>query len=496
MTVGKGWWLAERTGRVLLLGAVAFWWGLIVVPRLVSLAFPELLSGSAIPLQLNPDVEGSVANTVSAVSLFTVALLALGNVAISGREALRPFDKLMAQDAAQGWIAAGGWTVLAVTLASVAREEMFDFQGGFAPAAWRWLFALPWSQTSGRNGALLLLIPLIVAFVLTSVVFLRKGLRNREVRAPFVLGLIAWLLAPIYDEGGYRIAVQGWYPLSVLLEETLEFSGALLIGLGTGVALRRSSGQAHGGQAQGEERGAAAGVFSRRRLIRLAVGSVAVAAVLGGIVVFEAASAFREPLVDTRGSAVFNVSLYDDPVEEHSLVQELGVVTAPVGRLRLRVTNSDPQGRSGVMLWRVMEAGQGGSGRMLREGRVEVAAGEQPRWRNIDFPPLMEAEGRALAVQLVAEVEPEAHLRIGGTKTDRLEHLQFWVNGNETWPDQRLELVAYGPSDLTLSKFQGIWRTFRWSWVVLAGAALAGLWIITFIPALLVTAALRRGGSR
>ena len=35
--------LAEWTGRVLLLGAVAFWWGLIVVPRLVSLAFPELL---------------------------------------------------------------------------------------------------------------------------------------------------------------------------------------------------------------------------------------------------------------------------------------------------------------------------------------------------------------------------------------------------------------------------------------------------------------------
>ena len=108
----------------------------------------------------------------------------------------------------------------------------------------------------------------------------------------------------------------------------------------------------------------------------------------------------------------------------------------------------------------------------------------------------MEAKGRALAVQLVAEVEPEAHLRIGGTKTDRLEHLQFWVNGNETWPDQRLELVAYGPGDLTLSKFQGMWRTFEWTWVVLAGAAIFGLWIITFIPALLVTAALRRGGSR
>ena len=131
---------------------------------------------------------------------------------------------------------------------------------------------------------------------------------------------------------------------------------------------------------------------------------------------------------------------------------------------------------------------------------MAVAAGDDPRWENIDFPPLVEAEGRPLAVQLVAEVGQGSHLRIGGTKTDsstnsELEHLRFWVNGTKTWPDQKLELVAYGPSDLTLSKLQGIWRTFRWSWVVLAGAAVAGLWIITFTPALLVTAALPRRGS-
>ena len=169
-------------------------------------------------------------------------------------------------------------------------------------------------------------------------------------------------------------------------------------------------------------------------MIRLAVGSVAVAAVLGGFVVFVAASNYREPLVDTRGSAVFNVSLYDDPVEEHSLVQELGVVTAPVGRLRLRVTNSDPQGRSGVMLWRVMEAGQGGSGRMLREGRVEVAAGRAATLADIDFPPLVEAEGRALAVQVVAEVEPEAHLRIGGRRLTASSIYSFGLTGTRHGP--------------------------------------------------------------
>ena len=57
---------AQWTSGVLLLGAVAFWWGLIVVPRLVSLAFPELLSPDTIPRHLNPDQEGTVANAVSA----------------------------------------------------------------------------------------------------------------------------------------------------------------------------------------------------------------------------------------------------------------------------------------------------------------------------------------------------------------------------------------------------------------------------------------------
>ncbi len=471
--------LAEWSGRALLLGLVAFWWGAVVAPQLVSMAFPSVLPWDALSRQLDPDIEISVANTVSAASLLIVALLALGNAVLSRRGAVR-----QDQDAAHGWIAVGGWTALAVTTALLAWEEKADLRGRLVPSAGRSLFGELWSHTSGIDGTTLLS-PLIVAFAVVMWFLIRKGIPStasgRAVRVPLILGLTAWLLAIVYDKAGYRIAFLEWYTLGVLLEETLEFGGTLLIALSAGLAL--------------QGRRAAPGVFSRRRLYPLLVGSTAVAAVLGGIVVFEAASAFREPLVDTRGSAVFNVSLYDDPVEEHSVVQELGVVSAPVGRLRLRVTNSDPRGRSGTMLWRVMEAGEGGSGRVLREGRMEVSAGERPEWRNIDFPPLVEAKGRALALQLVAEVEPEAHLRIGGTKTDRLEHLQFWVNGNETWPDQRLELVAYGPDDLTLSKFQGMWRTFEWTWVVLAGAAIFGLWIITFIPALLATAALSRRGS-
>ena len=494
MTASPGWRLGEWTGRVLLLGAVAFWWGGVVAPQLISLGLPGLLPWSDVPPQLNPDAEESVANTVSAASLLIVALLAFGNALrsfgrlrtqdVSRRRDLRLFDRLGEPD----WIAVGGWALLAVTAALLAWEEKVDFRGWLVPAAGRRLLGELWSHTAGIDGTLLMS-PLIVAFAVAMWFLIRKGLSAWAVRALLILGFTAWLLAIVYDKGGYRIAFLEWYTLGVLLEETLEFSGTLLIGLGAGIAL--------GSEAVSRP---LSGALRGRRLFLLLVGSMAVVAVFAGFVVFVAALTFREPLVDTRGRVVFNVSLYDNQVEEHSLVQELGVLAAPVARLELRVTNRDPHGRPGILLWRVMEAGEGGSGPILREGRVEVAAGEHPRWENIDFPPLVEAlsssKGRPLAVQLVAEVERGAHLRIGGTKTNRLEHLQFWIQGMKTWPDQKLELVAYGPSELTLSKFQGIWRTFSWTWVVLACASIAGLSIITLIPALLVTAALPRRGLR
>ena len=459
---------------MLLLGAVAFWWGLIVVPRLVSLAFPELLSLDAIPRHLDPDKERTVANAVSAASLLIVALLAFVMVR-------------QAHHARSYWITTGGWAVLAVTAAVLAWEEV----SGFHDVRYEGTLALGEAVLgAGFHGTLwpVLASPLILAFVLAMAVFVSKGFPStgsagswqassgREIRALLILGLTAWLLAVAYEVSS-PFVFNNFAGLEQLLEETLEFSGTLIIGLAAALSLSKGRG-----------RELAPGVFGGRRLLRLALGSMAVVAVLGGFVVSGAVSTYREQLVDTRGLVIFNVSL----ANEQSLVQEIGVVSAPMARLKLRVMSRDSQDRSGVMLWRVREAGVGGSGPILREGRMEVAARIHPRWENIDFPLLVEAEGRPLAVQLIAEVEPEAHLRIGGTKTNRLEHLQFWINGMKTWPDQNLELVAYGPGELTRSKFQAIWSHFTWSWPVLAGAAIVGLWIITFIPALLVTVARQR----
>ena len=161
MTGGTGWRLAERTGRVLLLGAVAFWWGLIVVPRLVSLAFPELLSLDAIPRHLDPNSEGHLANAVSAIFLLITALLAFAMVR-------------QAHHARSYWITTGGWAVLAVTAAVLAWEEV----SGFHDVRSEGTLALGEAVLgAGFHGTLwpVLASPLILAFVLAMAVSSTRG---------------------------------------------------------------------------------------------------------------------------------------------------------------------------------------------------------------------------------------------------------------------------------------------------------------------------------
>ena len=170
MTSSRVWRLAEWTGRALLLGAVGFWWGLIVVPRLVSLAFPELLAPDAIPRHLDPDSEGNLANAVSAIALLITGLLALGNAVVS-RGGLRQ---------AGGWIAAGGWTVLGATAIYLAWEEVSEFHAEGTRALGETLLGTAYRSTLWP----VVLSPLIVAFVLAMAVFVRKGLPSTGSTGP------------------------------------------------------------------------------------------------------------------------------------------------------------------------------------------------------------------------------------------------------------------------------------------------------------------------
>ena len=464
--------LADRTGRALLLGAVAFLWGLIVVPRLVSLALPDLLSLDAIPRHLDPDSEGNLANVVSATALLIVGILAFANAVASHRRAV-------------GWIAAGGWAVLAVTAVYLAWEEVSEFHADGTRALDETLLGAAYRS----NLWPVLLSPLIVTFVLAMAVFVHKGLCDRKVRALLILGLTAWLLA-VVQEVGYTSKAG---LLARLLEEALEFGGTLVIGLSAATALRgvgcASTGSAQASLGTGRQFG---GRFPLT-VWWMAVMTIVACVVTIGVV---AAVVQRAPLADARALTIVG-NFYTRLTDEHSLVQELGALRAPPARIDLRVANRDPQGRPGIMLWRVTEAGEGGSGRILREGRMEVPAGERPEWLSIDFPPLTYIEGQRLTMQLVANVEPEAHLTVGATKTNRYDDGRLWVNGELTWPDQNIEFIVYMAPEPIWSKLRDKWRVFTsdWSWPILALDGAIGMTLITFIPVLLVTAALPRRGS-
>ena len=455
------WRLAERAGRLALVVAVTFWWGGYVMPQLFSLAFPAVLSPDALPRHLNPEYEETVANIVSAAALAILTVFALANAVTAHRKAA---DR----------IAVGGWTVLTVTAAYLAWEEVSDFHATGLTAVERSIFGAELVDALGRSIWVLLLSPLIVLFVFATGVFVHKALLAQTVRAPFILGLVVWLLATMH-EVSYPFLFSGRADvLAIVIEETLEFSGTLLIGLSAANALGLARRKAIPNESFGG------------RWRTPVVGLMALVAILGSLGV---AFVFRAPVVDARTNHVdtFELNLRD----QEAVIQELRMPAYPVASFRLRFA-SWPPGR-GIVAVRVTELGT--SEPILAEGFAEVPAGGNPAWTNIElYPQLAEAEGRRLAVWVVASIGREAELRLGATQTNRYEDGRLWINGALTWPDQDLEFVAYGAPEPTRSKFQAIWRLLisDWRWPALAVDLFIALTLITMIPTVLAAAALPR----
>ena len=259
----------------------------------------------------------------------------------------------------------------------------------------------------------------------------------------------------------------------LVMEETLEFGGTLLITLGAVAALDSSNGLND--------------AFSERRLKRLTFGSVVAVMCLGVLFV---GLVYRVPVVDSRATAGYTtywVSLED----QQSVAQGFPMPATPVSRLSFRLANRDPARGSGAAIWRVLDEVDGGPDRVVRQGRVEVAGGDLPAWIDVDFPLVAEREGRQFFLQVVADIEPGASLRVGMVKGDRFADGRLWVNGELTWPDQDLEFVAQGPAEPTRGKLQSLWQqvTSGWQWPVVVATAGAALTMVTLIPVLLTFAA-------
>ncbi len=462
MLASSRWQVAAVIGRLLLLGAVAIGWGGFVVPQLVSLAFPGLLPPDALPRNLDFGIEGSVANAVSSTAFFIVAALALAN-SLVGRRRREP------------WFLVAGWAVLGVFVAYLAWDELmtdlhrearvFLRQTLFADSGDAWNWAVHLSLLPMALG--LALCPLIV-----------PNLRSRAVALPLGLGFSAWVLAIVVDISQQTLFAGRADALEVVFDETLELSGSLLIALGAGVALR-----------WGTTSQRRVDPFLPQRLRRTAIGSVALVAALGALAV---GFLFRAPLVDAQSDFHFDVF----PVilgDQEAAVQELHMPAGPVGSVNLRVASQDPAGRAGTVGVRLTRRGTVEP--ILAEGSATAPSRSTPDWVNITlYPKLLEPQGQPLALAVVADLNQDARLLVSATKRNRHAVGDLWINGQTTWPDQSLEFVAYGTSELTRGKLAGLLTLLTSSsrWPLLLADIVIALTYLTFIPALLVSIALPR----
>ncbi len=447
-------WLLPGIGLLILLFAIVFWWGAVFGTQIFSLVFPQVIPPESILGDLNPDRDGTLANAVSTAAFLAFAVLALANVVTGYRRK-------------SGLTIVGGWIVLTMTATILAAED-FDAliirRQHIIPVG---AYQVHW---------MLLVSPLIIAFLIAMLFFILDVRQSGEVRVFLALGILVWILALLYDAVPDFLDDRFAWTKAIAspIEETLEFGGVLLLGLSGEMALRRRS----------------VGLLRPRLLLSLLIGSLGAVVLLGSLVI---ALVFRAPFVSALSGSVSDGNFYIELENEMSAVQELRMPESPIGEVKIRMFNQNAHGRTGIITWRVIEGGLVGT--FLREGRLEVVprhyvtAWDYVGLSTIEFdPPLSGERGRLLGLQIVADVDEESRLRVAATKANLYAGGRLWVNGEITWPDQDLEFVAYSAAEPTRSKLQAVWRTISsdWLWPVLLVTLSLALVLVTLIPSLVL----------
>ncbi len=442
----------RRLTALLLLGAVAFWWGLVVAPRLFSLAFPARLPPDVLPAWTDPNWDGRLADRVSALTMLAVALQA-GYTCIRLRHPPTKF------------VSRAGWAVLAVTLATVAFAEVSDVHVRGLQNIAHASFESDLQAASVVSNWVIVLSPLVVLFAAAMGVFLWRGMDAWSARYVLMVGVMARLLVPILE--AWQRCSCGPAQLGILVEETLEFGGALCFGVAAMIERQRSD----------------SAPLRRDSRLKAWVVAAAIVTLGGGLFL---AFVFRPPMADTRLTSRIGSFDLHLPAQS-SVIQELGVMPIPLAGIDLRMSTGDPLGRAGRAIWRIADSGTGSPRRFLAQGRLTVPARVWPESVEIRFPAVTEATVRSVAIQLVADGPSGDGLRIGASNIDLYDRGRLWINGDLDWANHNLEFVLLGAPELTPGKLRtiGSWLTSNRRLPLLMATLGVGLVLTVVIPAVL-----------
>ena len=389
---------------VIRIGIAAFfsgWWGTAVVPSLLRLAFPEVIP--PIPVWLNADANGSLPNFASA------AVLALAAIAMFV-SAIRAYR--------ESQLATIGWSILAATTLFVFIAELTDWHNR--------LFA-SWPVQ---------LAPLAAVFVVLVVLFVWRVEHPPNVRLLIGFGCSLWSMVVVHEAiWPYAKATFGTLP--IVIEETMEVTGALSLSAAAYLTYQRSS-----------------ALPSWRRSAAWSTLIVSVCSVLVIFFLYQVpltSTRYATPLISTRDTSplgAFHVVL-----EGYGAVQQdLRPIPFPSSRIDVRMGLRGERPTS-VELRVLADASVISAGRTLVHPQAEGVS-----MQTFVLAPVLDTTSEKLSIQLITDLPASSALRIGAIQSNPIGGLRLQTNGDVQPPGHRIEYTVYSTSEPTRAKLSSLWH--------------------------------------
>ena len=389
-----------------------------------------------IPVWLNADANGSLPNSMSAAVL-ALAVIALVASAIHAYPESR--------------LATIGWSILAATTLFVFIAELTDWHNR--------LFA-SWS---------IQLAPLAAVFVVLAILFIWRVDHPSNVRLLLGLGCILWSMVIVHEAiQPYAKSRFGFLP--IVIEETMEFTGALSLIAAAWLTYKRPS-----------------ALPSRRTPAAWSTLVVSVCSVVVVLYLYQApltSTRYATPLISTRDTSPMGTF--------HVVLEGYGAIQQDVPRLPFPSNRIDVRmGLRGDMPT-IVDLRVLADTTVISAGRTHVLPqAEGVSMQAFVLAPVLDTISDELSIQLIADLPVNSTLRIGAIQSNLDDGLRLQTNGDVQPPGHRIEYTVYSTAELTRAKLSSLWHIASDQRLV---ATAVFCWVslipLVFVPVLLIRLAL------